>query len=525
MKQLAITLLLLLAGPLVQAPAQGFHTERIAFGLQNPGFLAQAPGDNERLFVFERRKGIRIIKDGAQNTGLYLDLTAELSTNEAGTCFAFHPDYQNNGRMYVLYMDAQEFTHLAEYTVSATDPDVVEPTSRIQILGPFPQPFIIHNWDCIKFGPDGMLYLSTGDGEQTTTDNVNNSQDLSSPLGKILRIDIDLPAPYVPADNPFVGQPGVDESVWMYGLRQPWRFSFDPLTDDLYIADVGLNSWEEINILNAGTAAGKNMGWRCYEGNACTNYVGTGVGCNACGSPTYTPPVLAYSHAEGRCAIIGGDVYRGSKIPELYGTYFYGDFCAGRFWSFKWDGSQVTSHVERTGDLIPDIGPDIDFPTSFGVDNEGEIYILSNAGGEVYKIVPDLECTTSNYCTATANSIGRIGAISSSGSTSVSANDFVLTVTGVLPNKFGLYFYGAIQVQVPFGEGFRCVGGGIWRLNPAIVADGAGNNQRPVDIQNPPQAGAQITVGSTWNFQYWYRDSMANGLFNLSDGLEAQFCP
>ena len=319
--------------------AQELATRRIAFGLQNPGFLAQAPGDDTRLFVFERRRGIRIVKNGVPNPGLFLDLSAELTTNEAGTCFAFHPDYQNNGRFFVLYMDLNQDTHLAEYQVSS-DPEVADPSSRIQVLGPTAQPANIHNWDCVKFGPDGMMYVSMGDGVEVSNNVDNFAQDLSTNFGKILRLDIDSPAPYVPSDNPFVGQPGVDEHVWVYGLRQPWRFSFDPLNDDLYIGDVGALDWEEIDILPAGTAPGKNMGWRCLEGDACTNF--TGSGCLSCNDPTYVAPVFTYPHTDGKCAIIGGEVYRGSEIPSLYGCYLYADFCAARFWSFKWDGTQIT---------------------------------------------------------------------------------------------------------------------------------------------------------------------------------------
>ncbi|MFT7667439.1 MAG: glucose/arabinose dehydrogenase [Planctomycetota bacterium] len=525
MKEAVFALFLLMSCPLASGSAQTLYTERVAFGLAAPGYLAQAPGDNERLFILERRKGIRIVKNGVLNPGLYLDIRAELdTTNEAATCFAFHPDYQNNGRVFILYMDIQLVTHLAQYTVSSTDPEVVDPNSRVQILGPIQQPSTIHNWDCIKFGPDGMLYVSTGDGVLVANNTDNNSQDLASSFGKILRIDVDILPPYIPNDNPFVGQAGADEHVWIYGVRQPWRFAFDSLNGDLYIADVGKQEWEEIDVLNSGTAAGKNMGWRCLEGNTCTNF--TGSGCLTCGDPSYVPPALTYFHDEGRCAIIGGEVYRGTEIPELYGDYFYADFCSNRFWSFKWDGAQVTEHVERTADLLPNLGGPIDFPTSFGVDNAGEIYILSNVGGEIYKIVSkSLTCNSSTYCAATLNSSGTSASISSTGSTSMSANDFVLSASGVLPNKVGLFFYGSTQIQVTFGDGFRCVGGGIWRLNPAILANASGTVQRPIDLANPPSPGGEIAAGSTWNFQYWYRDSITPGLFNLSNGLEASFCP
>lgn len=518
-----IWLLALLALTTV-AQAQTLGTRRIATGLRKLGYLAQPPGDDTRLFVLERDLGIRIIKDGVANSDLFLDMTSELGQfNEAATCFAFHPDYQNNGRFFVLYMDRQGFTHLAEYAVSA-DPEFADPASRIQILGPTQQPGHIHNWDCVKFGPDGMLYVSMGDGVIVADSHINNAQDLSNSFGSILRLNVDIPAPYIPADNPFVGQPGVDEHIWVHGLRQPWRFAFDSLTDDLFIADVGWQTWEEINVLPASQAAGKNFGWRCFEGQECSNY--TGTGCLSCGDPAYVPPVYTYPHdgSPERCAIIGGEVYRGTKVPTLQGAYIYADFCSARYWSFKWDGVQITEHVERTAELLPDIGPPVDQPTTFGVDNAGEIYILSGSGGEIYKIV-EVCNNTSSYCLANANSAGTTANISSTGTTSICANDFTLTVDGVLPDKVGLFFYGANQVQVPFGEGFRCVGGAIFRLNPPSLADASGSNQRVIDYPNPPQPAGELLAGSTWNFQYWYRDAAAAGLFNLSNGLEASFCP
>lgn len=521
MKRLTLTLMLLAAAPLAEATAQNVSTKRITFGLQNPGFMAQAPGDSTRLFVFERRQGIRIVKNGVPNPGYFLDLSSELGTNEAGTSFCFHPDYQNNGKFYVLYMDTNQVSHLAQYTVTA-NPEVADPASRVQIMGPEPQPGNIHNWDCIKFGPDGMLYGSFGDGILVTNNVDNPSQDMTNTFGTIVRLDVDLPFPHVPADNPFVGQVGVDERIWISGLRQPWRFSFDPMNDDLYIGDVGKGSWEEINILNAGNQAGKNMGWRCHEGTSCTNYAGGG--CLSCGDPSYVPPVFEYPHDNGRCAIIGGEVYRGSGVPSLFGCYIYADFCTAQFWSFKWDGAQITDHVEITSMLMPDVGNPVDFPTSFATDHDGELYILSNAGGEIYKIVEDT-CNTANYCTSTVNTAGTAATISATGSTQISSNDFTLRANGLLPNKVGLFFYGPNQIQVPFGEGFRCVGGSIFRMNPPDVANGSGFVQRPIDYATPPQPAGQILAGSTWNFQYWYRDSTAPGLFNLTDGLEASFCP
>jgi len=528
MNRLALAFGLFLCAPLATTSAQQLGTQRIATGLQKPSYVCQAPGDDTRLFILERYNGVKIIKNGVANPQLFLDISSRLTTNEGLVGMAFHPDYQNNGRFFLTFLDKDMITRLEEFAVTG-DPDIADPNSAIEIVPAHQQTYASHNWNCIQFGPDGMLYAGFGDAVEVNDDGTtNNSQDLSNNLGKILRIDVDNPPTYVPADNPFVGQSGVDELIWIYGVRNPWRFDFDPVTNDLYIADVGRLDWEEIDILPFASAAGKNLGWRCLEGTMCTNYVpamgSSAPGCLSCGDPSYWPPAFEYDHSGGKCCIIGGEVYRGSDCPSLYGKYLYADFCSSRFWCFEWDGAQVTNHIEITSELLPDLGPPIDFPTSFGQDNDGEVYILSNSGSELYKIV-EVDCHVNNFCTSTMNSAGTVATMGSQGTTSIGADDFVLTADGVLPNKVGQFFYGPNQIQVPFGEGFRCVGGGIYRMYPIGVADGTGFVSRALDYANPPQPAGQIQAGATWNFQYWYRDAMTPGTFNLTDGLEAAFCP
>lgn len=511
MKRSILAAALALASLSSPATAQGLTAERIAVGLNHPGMLLQAPGDNDRLFILERRRGIRILKNGVLNPGLFLDLTPELGSNEAITSFAFHPDYQNNGRIFVSYMDVNFMSHMTEYLVTS-DPDLADPSTRIQLLGPYQQLLPSHNWDYLSFGPDGMLYFGLGDDGQGP-----NGQDLGSINGKILRMDVDLPAPYVPATgNPFVGQAGANPLIWIYGLRQPWRFDFDPLNGDLYIGEVGAGAEEEIDIVPFASAAATNFGWRCIEGNTCTGY----AGCASCSDPGYTSPVYTIPHTGGVCAVIGGMVYRGSAIPSLQGTYWYSEFCTSKIYSFVWDGTQVTQHIDRTAELVPSIGGPVDFVASFSRDHAGELYICSNTGGEVYKIVPTATCGAINYCTSNLNSIGTNATIGFTGTTSVATQDMSVTVSGVLPGKVGLFLYGASQTQLPLGDGFLCVTGGVVRMNPPLVADASGNGSRLVPI-----AANGITAGSLLNFQYWYRDTASPGTFNLSDGLAVSFCP
>jgi hypothetical protein len=243
----------------------------------------------------------------------------------------------------------------------------------------------------MDFGPDGYLYIATGDGGDRF-DPDNNAQDITDNLlGKILRIDVngdDFPADpnrnyAIPPDNPFVDAEGDDE-IWAYGLRNPWRNSFDSETGDLYIADVGQFVIEEINVQPADSAGGENYGWDCMEGSSCT----AEATCT-CNDDSLTGPVHVYNHNSGRCSISGGFVYRGCAIPDLTGTYFFADYCSAQIFSLRYENGAVSDLRERTAELAPGGGLSIDGISSFGRDSDGEIYICDIFGGEVFKIVPD----------------------------------------------------------------------------------------------------------------------------------------
>jgi len=344
-------------------------------GVVFPLYLTSPPGDS-RLFIVEKGGAIRIVKDGSLLPLPFLDLSSKVSGgSEQGLLgLAFDPGYATNGRFIVHYTDVSGNTTLSAYRVSATDPDQADPATET-ILLTVEQPFSNHNGGQIVFGPDGMLYLGLGDGG-SGGDPGGRGQSLADLLGDILRLDVSSSTSYtVPPDNPFVGQTGSRPEVWSYGLRNPWRFSFDAATGDLYIADVGQNVWEEVDVVAAAAGAGRgaNFGWNVTEGRHC--YASPG-----CDTSQFTMPVLEYSHAQG-CSISGGYVYRGAAIPALQGHYFYADFCSGWVRSFRMqDGQAVEPYQWPT--LAP--GGSV---TSFGQDAAGELYIMI-AEGRVFRIVP-----------------------------------------------------------------------------------------------------------------------------------------
>ncbi len=363
-------------------------TVRIASGLNDPVWAGSPACDEERIFIVEQRNArILILKNGALLATPFLDIKPKVLTSgsEQGLLgLAFHPDFDSNGYFYVDYTSITSGATVVErYQVSSGNPDVADASSGTVMLGPIPQPFANHNGGCIVFGPnDGYLYVGMGDGGGAG-DPSCNAQNGGVLLGKILRIDVDNGGT-APPSNPFVGDPNVLDEIWAFGLRNPWRFSFDRLNGDLYIGDVGQNSREEVDWVPGTSTGGENYGWKVMEGTAC---FGTS-GCTSpppCGSPQFVAPVLDYTHALG-CSVTGGHVYRGCAIPDLDGTYFYSDYCSATIWSFQISGGLVVNHQDRTNELDPP-GATIDSVSSFGEDGCGEILICDH-GGEVFKIVP-----------------------------------------------------------------------------------------------------------------------------------------
>jgi len=350
--------------------SDGIVLTEVANDLERPVQLLSAPAD-ARLFIVEQRGRIRVLSGGQLQETLYLDVSGELSGgNEQGLLgLAFHPDFQSNGFAYVNYTDASGDTRVIRYT-EQTDGLSLDPASAKEILF-VDQPFGNHNGGQLLFGPDGMLYVPLGDGG-SAGDPQGNGQNTGTLLGAILRVDVDGGDPYaIPADNPFASGGGRPE-IWAYGVRNPWHNDIDAGGGHMYIADVGQNTWEEVNVAPL-NEAGVNYGWNIVEGPEC--FQGS-----ACDRTGLQAPVITYDHGDG-CSITGGHVYRGQAIPDLVGVYFYSDFCEGWLRSFRWDPDRGTAIDQREWS-IPDIGN----VYSFGKDADGELYIL--AGNRAYRIDP-----------------------------------------------------------------------------------------------------------------------------------------
>jgi glucose/arabinose dehydrogenase len=348
--------------------------DRIATGLSAPLFLGAPPGD-ARLFVVEQAGRVRVIENGQLLATPFLDLTSKVwyDGGERGLLsMAFHPQFASNGYLYVCYTDIRDGSVVVErYTVTADRRSVDLATAKRIIAVPHPAYYGNHNGGLVAFGPDGKLYLGVGDGGGGG-DPLGSGQSLTTLLGKLVRIDVDAGDPYaVPPDNPFAGRADARPEIWAYGLRNPWRWTFDAPSRSLYIADVGQNLYEEVDVVPA-TAGGLNFGWNVMEASSCYNST-------TCSTAGLTLPAFEYGHA-GACSITGGYVYRGAAIPELVGQYFYSDYCAGWIRSFRWDGAAVRdTHEWSPSGALGNI-------TSFGLDAAGEMYVVAQ-GGTVYKIV------------------------------------------------------------------------------------------------------------------------------------------
>ena len=400
--------------PASSASAQvSLAVKRIASGLTRPLFVTSPPGDRERLFIVEKGMGsqpgrIKIfnLETESLNDTPFLEITDLRSEGERGLLgLAFHPNYAVNGQFFVNFTanDNAGTTIIRRYTVS--DNTAVADSNSAKTILTIPQPFANHNGGWIAFGPnDGYLYIATGDGG-SGDDPDNNAQNLGMLLGKMLRIDVnsdDFPNDddhnyAIPADNPFVNQPGAQPEIWAYGLRNPWRCSFDRQTGDLYIADVGQLRREEINFQPASSAGGENYGWRLKEGTL-PHIVGPA------NPPALIDPIHEYNRQDGR-SIIGGYVYRGEAIPELQGTYFFADFHSSHVWSFRYDGTDISDFTELDGELTVEAG-ELRAIASFGEDEAGELYMVS-LRGDLFKITAPLR-TTTRVNVASLDAVGKI---------------------------------------------------------------------------------------------------------------------
>jgi len=349
--------------------ATSIRLERVG-EFRSPVYLTAPPGDS-RLFIVEQQGRIQIVKNGQKLSTPFLDISDRVrSGGEQGLLsIAFHPEYRSNGQFFVNFTDRSGDTRVERFVVSA-NPDAADESSSKLVIG-IDQPYSNHNGGLVMFGPDGMLYIGMGDGG-SGGDPHRNGQNRNALLGKILRLNVSRVEPYsIPQGNPFRGASDAKPEIWATGTRNPWRFAFDRATNLLYIADVGQNEIEEIDVEPA-SAAGLNYGWSIMEGDRC--YHG-----DSCDRSGLTMPKVTFNHSGGACSVTGGFVYRGKRVPALAGHYFYSDYCAGWLKSFRMQSGAV---VDRR-DWIP--SSNLGHVVSFGEDAEGELYILSESGS-VFRI-------------------------------------------------------------------------------------------------------------------------------------------
>lgn len=350
--------------------ASAARLELFAGGLTHPLYVT-APDSDSRVFVVEQPGRIRIVKDKELLATPFLDITERVSYGGERGLFsvAFHPQYSKNGVFYVDYTDKKGDTHIERYNVTK-NADVADPASA-QLILKIVQPYANHNGGLLVFGPDGMLYVGMGDGG-SGGDPRANGQNKTTLLGKMLRLNVDHKDGYsIPEDNPFLHERGARPEIWALGLRNPWRFAFDREAGLLYVADVGQNKWEEVDILPS-KQGGLNLGWNRMEGAHCYKPA-------ECDSEGLVTPAIEYGHQEG-CSIIGGFVYRGKAIPALVGTYFYADYCLGWIRSFRFTDGKITNKQQYDFGVSSNV-------LSFGEDSQHELYVCYE-NGKVYKLVP-----------------------------------------------------------------------------------------------------------------------------------------
>ena len=499
---------------LALACAAGFASAQTQLQLQQvvtlsrPVQVTAPPGDLRRIFVVEQAGRIRIVKDGVLLSTPFLDLTGLGQVAFGGELgllgLAFHPNHASNGQFFVFHSGFPFPTnYVKRFTVSPGNPDIANVASATTVWST-PTIYGNHNGGMVAFGADGKLYISHGDGGSTPPlwpdDPSNTAQRGDTFLGKLLRIDVDNPQPPlqygIPPDNPYVGPGNPLDEIWARGLRNPWRFSFDRLTGDLWLADVG-GFREEIDFQPAGAPGGRNYGWSCMTGTQCN----PPLVCT-CNAPTITLPIHDYGALSPPHAIIGGHVYRGSAIPDLRGAYFFADYMTAQIWSCRRAGSGITQLVDRTVELTPSVGLIVG-PTAFGEDGYGELYVCDFSGG-VFKIVPTVP-TLVGVVPYGAGTPGCSGAhtLTADRSPVVGNPSFALLVANGPVGGLGLMAVAAapdVAGSDPLGFGFQAhVQLGSLLVLATMLADPNGRGSYAFPIPPAPSlAGANLYAQSLW---------------------------
>ncbi|MGA1524271.1 MAG: PQQ-dependent sugar dehydrogenase [Planctomycetota bacterium] len=484
--------------------------EVVATGLTRPVQVSAPPGDASRLFVVEQAGRVQLLRNGQAQT--FLDVRQAptdqmLDFGERGLLgLAFHPEFAQNGHVFVYCVRTPGIRAVVErYTVSPTNPDVCDPNSFVEVWTT-PMIFGNHNAGGIAFGPDGYLYVPVGDGGSTPpnwpSDPFDHAQRLDTMLGKILRLDVDRPqsprAYGIPPTNPFVGTPGALPEIWATGLRNPWRCTFDRLTGDYWIADVG-GQREEIDLEPAGATGGRNYGWPCMSGTFCN---ATSTSCS-CSDPQLTAPLHEYDPPANQ-AVIGGYAYRGCAIPDLRGSYFFADYMTGQIWSLQHNGRSVTQLIERTAELVAPSPHTLGSISGFGEDAAGELYLCA-ISGEVYRIVP----TTPQLAGITVFGVGTSGCagphVLTAGCSPVRGSPaFDLLCSNAPPSTLGLLALALapdLTGSDPFGVGLQLhvqFGNPLLLLAP-MPADATGTGKSTLPIPGSPAlVGTRVHTQALW---------------------------
>ena len=371
--------------------------EKIAEGFDNPIYVLPHPNTDNEILVLEQKGVVQFVKDGNISKTPFLDIRDRVHRplfpgDEMGFLgFAFDPNFNENNYFYVHYDDKEDNTIISRFEVKGK---LADKTSEKNILT-LAQPYSNHNGGTIEFRKDGYLYIGLGDGG-STGDPEKRAQDPSNLFGCILRIDVDTDKPYIsPKSNPFTKYRKFKDEIWAYGLRNPWRFSFDALTGDMIIGDVWQHLWEEINIEYFGDKGGNNYGWNIMEGNHCYH-----DDVKECVNDDFVMPAFEYPNNANYaktlfgikqpnmdgCSITGGYVYRGSQIPSLYGRYIFGDYCTGKIWSIKIDNGIGSNMIDHTKDIMESMGKKEFYLSSFGEDNDNELFII-DYNGTIYRLI------------------------------------------------------------------------------------------------------------------------------------------